>query len=131
MKDETIMQQSRQITEKVVGTSFYEHKDISEFEGENQQAVDVPTLVGTAIIMPEPDNPYDSRALAVIAKLSNGQPHKIGHIGRNSEISYNTVTSPTPAVLKIHGYSLIVPTILLPSQLNGRLQWLSQVRFLE
>ena len=106
LKDETIMQQSRQITEKVVGTSFYEHKDISEFEGENQQAVDVPTLVGTAIIMPEPDNPYDSRALAVIAKLSNGRPHKIGHIGRNSEI-YNTVTSPTPAVLKIHGYSLV------------------------
>ena len=106
LKNETIEQQSQQITEKVVGTSFYEHKDISEFEGETQQAADVPTLVGTAIIMPEPDNPYDSRALAVIAKLSNGQPHKIGHIGRDSEI-YNKLTSPTPAVLKIHGYSLV------------------------
>lgn len=70
LKDETIMQQSRQITEKVVGTSFYEHKDISEFEGETNKRLMYQIFIGTAIIMPEPDNPYDSRALAVIAKLS-------------------------------------------------------------
>ena len=95
-----------QITEKVVGTSFQEHKDIVEFAGENQHTNNVPTKVGEAIIVPEPENPYDSKALAVIAKLSNGQAHKIGYIGRNSEI-YNTVTSPTPALLTISAYSAV------------------------
>ena len=95
-----------QVTEKVVGTSFQEHKDILWFAGEYKHTNNVPTKVGVAVIVPEPENPYDSKALAVIAKLSNGQPHKIGYIGRNSDI-YNTVTSPTQAVLTISAYSAV------------------------
>ena len=55
-----------QVTEKVVGTSFQEHKDILEFAGEYKHTNNVPTKVGVAVIVPEPENPYDSKALAVI-----------------------------------------------------------------
>ena len=50
-----------QVTEKVVGTSFQEHKDILEFAGEYKHTNNVPTKVGVAVIVPEPENPYHLR----------------------------------------------------------------------
>lgn len=103
-KETTKLRKANEITEKVVGTSFYEKKDLEDFDGEIKEKDNVPVLHGAAILMPEPENQYDPNAIAVIAKMTDGTPHKIGHIGRDSEL-YNTVTKPTPAALTIYAYS--------------------------
>ena len=50
-----------QITEKVVGTSFQEHKDILEFTGEYNATSNVPTKVGV-------DNCFSQLCLTYLIK---------------------------------------------------------------
>lgn len=79
-------QPMKTITEKVVGTTFYD-VDPYDIYGKHEEDVGKNTLTTLAILVKEPENPYDPQAISVYVKQhSTGKPAKIGHIGRNSEI---------------------------------------------
>lgn len=95
-------------TEKVVGTSFKEQKHHTDFFNRSETVKNgVTEIIGDAILMPEPDNPYDSYAVMVIAKLKNGKPHHIGYLksAQKGGILQRKITHPQPAVLHITAYS--------------------------
>lgn len=58
-----------------------------------------------ALLVPEPDNPYDPKAVMVLVKALNGKPFKLGYIPKDSSIKL-LITRPTPADLAVFFYSL-------------------------
>lgn len=76
--------------EKVVGTTFrfkeQGEKHYTEFAGVIDKTGDIPTLSGTAILMPEPDNAYDPNAVLVIAKMKDGSAFKLGYLPKGSKL---------------------------------------------
>ena len=80
------------ITEKFVVTTFY-YVNPYDIYVKHEEDVVKNTLTTLAILLKEPENPYDPQAISVYIKQhSTGKPAKIGHIGRNSEI-YNLINS--------------------------------------
>lgn len=80
-------------TEKVVGTSFYK-QDLMDFNLDFTLSLPKTTL--DAVIVPEPENPYDSNAKRVEIK-SPFYPdvrHHIGYLGKDN-VLYNTTKSYT------------------------------------
>lgn len=95
-------------TEKVVGTSFREQKHYTEFFSRSETVENgVTEITGDAILIPEPDNPYDSNAVMVVAKLKNGKPHHVGYLksAQKGGMLQQKITHPQPAVLHITAYS--------------------------
>ncbi|RKW17535.1 MAG: hypothetical protein D8B54_03465 [Catonella sp.] len=91
------------MSEKIVGTTFVEQPDFKYFAGElgHQNGVDVKTC--PALLIPEPDNPYDKSAVAVYTKLINGAAHRIGYLAKHS--SLKPITSTKIGTLYIYHYS--------------------------
>lgn len=58
-----------------------------------------------ALLVPEPRNPYDPKAVMILVKGPNGKPFKIGYIPKESSIKL-LITRPIPADLAIFFYSL-------------------------
>lgn len=106
------------IVEKVVGTTFRTQLSIQSYSGTIDDTSDVPILMGKAVLLPEPDNQYDSHAIAVVGETKTGAIHHIGYLARNSMI-YNRVRAPTIATLRLIAYSAIEPD---PSQHHYGLQ---------
>lgn len=96
------------ITEKVVGTTFQEHKDYSEYFAVSEDVEHGATAITSiALLMPEPDNPYDPNAVMVIGKLKNGQPHPIGYLqsaAKGGQLQLK-IKQPQQASLRIIAYS--------------------------
>lgn len=96
------------ITEKVVGTTFQEHKDYSEYFAISEDVEHGATAITSiALLMPEPDNPYDPNAVMVIGKLKNGQPHPIGYLqsaAKGGQLQLK-IKQPQQASLRIIAYS--------------------------
>lgn len=90
--------------QKVVGTTFHALPPYTEFAGQVDRSTQTPTLVGQALLLPEPKNAYDPHAVAVIAKLKSGKPFKIGYLGKNTPLQAS-ITRPTLAKLAIVAYS--------------------------
>lgn len=91
------------MSEKIVGTTFVDQPDFKYFAGElgHQNGVDVKTC--PALLIPEPDNPYDKSAVAVYTKLINGAAHRIGYLAKHS--SLKPITSTKIGTLDIYHYS--------------------------
>lgn len=94
--------------EKVVGTTFrfaeQGEKHYTEFAGTIDKTGNVPTLSGTAILMPEPNNAYDPNAVLVIAKMKDGSAFKLGYLPKGSQLQ-REIKSNTIAKLNIIAYS--------------------------
>ena len=71
-------------SQKVVGTTFNAPHYYKDFAGQVDPNGETPTLVGEAILMPEPTNQYDPNAVAVIAKMADGSPFKLGYLGKGT-----------------------------------------------
>ena len=95
---------NKQITEKVVGTTFRPYMPIEAYEGTLESDTDVPVLNTTAVLMPEPTNEYDPNAIAVLTKLQTGDTHHIGYLSKSGEL-YRKINEPTLARLTIYAYS--------------------------
>lgn len=95
----------KQITEKVVGTTFRPYMPIDAYEGTLENDTEVPLLTTDAILMPEPTNEYDQNAVAVLTKLKTGDTHHIGYLSKGGEL-YTKIKSPTIARLTIYAYSV-------------------------
>ena len=91
------------MSEKIVGTTFVEQPDFQYFAGElgHQNGIDVKTC--PALLIPEPDNPYDKTAVAVYTKLINGAAHRIGYLAKHSNLK--PITSTKIGTLDIYHYS--------------------------
>lgn len=101
----------KEMQEKVVGTTFHDEnkKPITylDIAGETKQSETNPELdykVGSALLMPDPENKYDSNAVAVIAKLNDGSAYKLGYLAKGSQL-YEETTKPKLAKLLAYGYS--------------------------
>lgn len=96
------------ISEKVVGTTFkfkeFGERNYTEFLGVDSNGTGTPVRTGKAILLPEPTNPYDANAIAVIAAMQNGKSFPLGYLARGSQL-YNSIKSPTLAQLIITAYS--------------------------
>jgi len=96
------------ITEKVVGTTFQEHKDYSEYFAIREDIEHgVTSITSVALLIPEPDNPYDPHAVMVVGKLKNGQPHHVGYLQRSEKGGQlqPRIKKPQQATLRILAYS--------------------------
>lgn len=104
MKEQT----KRTITEKVVGTSFRPQPLFEDFAGtlSTEPGDNAPVKISDALLIPEPNNPYDPHAVMVVAKLANNQPHHLGYLARGSYLQMHT-HKPTKATLKITAYSTV------------------------
>lgn len=96
------------VTETVVGTSFREYKHFTEYFALSEEiengvsAIEIP-----ALLIPEPENPYDPNAVMVVGKLKNGQPHHIGYL-KNAEKGGKLqplIKEPKPATVRLLAYS--------------------------
>lgn len=96
------------LTEKVVGTTFQQHKDFSEYFATNEDVENgVTAITSIALLIPEPDNPYDPYAVMVVGKLKNGQPHQIGYLksaSKGGQLQLK-IKQPQQAILRILAYS--------------------------
>lgn len=99
-----------QIEQKVVGTTFaFEEQrplKIDDFDGTISNFDGTPQLIGSAVLMPQPDNKFDPNAVMVIAKLKDGSTFRIGYLPRGSEL-YESVKKPVLARLIVLGYSVV------------------------
>ena len=91
-------------SQKVVGTTFNETHYYKDFAGQVDSDAGTPTLVGEAILMPEPTNQYDPNAVAVIAKMADGSPFKLGYLGKGTPMQA-AIKAPTMAKLVVIAYS--------------------------
>lgn len=94
---------SHYVIEKVVGTSFREQPSFHEFGGELHDVNNVPIRKMKALLLPEPENPYDPNAIKVVAPLANGSAHHLGYIGKNGEL-YGIIKKPTAVELAVIDY---------------------------
>lgn len=95
------------IEEKVVGTTFaFKEQGMKYYTDFAGTVVDegTPQLTGVAILMPDPTNKYDPHAVAVVAKLKNGKPFRVGYLARGSQL-YESVKENVLARLIILAYS--------------------------
>lgn len=101
-------EQMASITEKVVGTTFREHKHYKEYFALNEDIENgVSAITTIALLIPEPDNAYDPNAVMVVGKLANGQAHQIGYLrsaARGGELQLR-IKQPQQASLRILAYS--------------------------
>lgn len=98
------------MTEKIVGTSFVEQKEFSELVGthipKELSTKGVPELHTVALLVPEPTNPYDATAVAVMVKTQTGDAHRVGYLARTSALK-ESIDGITPKRLIIYGYELV------------------------
>lgn len=96
------------LTEKVVGTTFQEHKAYTEYFAVSEDVDHGATAItSVALLMPEPDNAYDPNAVMVIGKLKNGRPHPIGYLqsaAKGGQLQLK-IKKPQQATLRIIAYS--------------------------
>lgn len=94
--------------EKVVGTTFVEQKSIQDLKGEYREdgTQGVPEFHTQALLVPEPQNPHDATAVAVVIGTKSDEPHRVGYLSRNSELK-SKISGITPMDLVIYGYSTI------------------------
>jgi len=71
---------------EVVGESFYQ-KDLKILAGEHKESGC--RVYGTAVLVPEDDNPHDNKAVAVYVKTAENQPgRQVGHLSRRDARSF-------------------------------------------
>jgi len=71
---------------EVVGESFYQ-KDLKILAGEHKEGGC--RVYGTAVLVPEDDNPHDNKAVAVYVKTAENQPgRQVGHLSRRDARSF-------------------------------------------
>lgn len=99
-----------QVNEKVVGTTFVDQKPVEELTGtlikKEETPSGVPEFHTTAVLVPEPTNPYDPGAVAVYVETKDGMAHRVGYVAKTSEIK-SKITRPTSLKLTIVGYSMV------------------------
>lgn len=94
--------------EKVVGTSFVRQIPFEELNGtktpkeETERGIE--QFHTEAYLQPEPTNPYDSKAVAVMVVDKNGQAHRVGYLGKRSELK-KRVKGNERYSMTIHKYS--------------------------
>jgi len=70
----------------VVGESFYQ-KDLKVLAGEHKDSGC--RVYGTAVLVPEDDNPHDNKAVAVYVKTAENQPgRQVGYLSRQDARSF-------------------------------------------
>lgn len=98
------------MTEKVVGTTYVTQKPVSELVGrlitKEQSEHGLPEFETTALLVPEPENPYDATAVAVYIECQNGQAHRVGYLSKESPRK-KQMTGIAKTTLRIIGYSEI------------------------
>jgi len=71
---------------EVVGESYYQ-SDLRVLAGEHDDKGC--RVYGTAVLMPENDNPHDDKAIAVYVKVAENEPgRKVGHLSRHDARSF-------------------------------------------
>lgn len=94
---------------KVAGTSFHplpegQYVKVKQtYEFENVPCADV-----DAILMPEPENPYDPDAVKVLIPLESGAPFCIGYVPKDHPIKLR-IKAPYQAVIMIKNFALNNP----------------------
>lgn len=91
---------------KVAGTTFHKIPSIgiaiaAEFMDKN-----VPCANTEAILQPEPENPYDKKAVKVIVPLKDGQAFQIGYLPKEEPIK-RQITAIKKAKLLIRDYGQV------------------------
>lgn len=91
---------------KVVGSTFHPlpHGDYVKVYGDEFVHHGVPAILTRAVLIPEPDNPYDSEAVKVMIELRSGKSFHIGYIGKDSPIK-NQITDMTVGFVRVADYS--------------------------
>lgn len=94
-------------TEKVVGITFREQPDFDDYNALKTYDVDgIPALSVSAVLVPEPTNPYDAGAIAVLAGLKNGKAAHIGYLSKQGQL-YHQVDRPTLCQLEVINYEVV------------------------
>lgn len=98
------------ISEKVVGISHRQQRPALDYDGPVQEHNGLNIVKSQAILIPEPDNPYDSKAVKVIGKLKDGSAHHIGYVPKDTVLQ-SRITKPTIVTLEISDFiSIGYPT---------------------
>lgn len=96
--------------EKVVGTTFVDQKPINELVGtlipKESGSRGVPEFHTQALLVPEPTNPHDPTAVAVVIRTNTGAAHRVGYLARTSPLK-EQISGVSLVNLIIYGYSEI------------------------
>lgn len=91
---------------KVVGSTFHPlpedkrikvHGSVFDLDGN-------PAILTRALLIPEPDNKYDSDAVKVVLELTNGEPFHIGYVGKEDPLK-TQIESVRPCLIRVIDYT--------------------------
>ena len=96
---------------KIAGTTFHplpegmyvKVKQTFSFE-------DVPCARVQAVLLPEPENPYDPEAVKVLIPLENGEAFHIGYLPKAEPLK-TRISGPTPAWVTVKNYARKNPSL--------------------
>lgn len=97
-------------TEKVLGTTKRQQEPWDNLVGEvipkERAGRGVAEFKTQAILVPEPTNPFDATAVAVLVSKKDGTVHHVGYIAKDSPLK-EQVTKATLVALTIYDYDMI------------------------
>jgi len=98
----------------VVGESFYQ-KNLKVLVGEHEDKGC--RVYGTAVLVPEDDNPHDNKAVAVHVKTAENQPgRQVGHLSRQDARSFRRRLGRK----KLTGKSTLCDAVIVGGRVNKK-----------
>lgn len=92
---------------KVAGTTFHPLPVGTGIAVSAKQTIEnVPCAVAQALLIPEPTNPYDSEAVQVVVKLTDGKAFVIGYLPAKEPLK-TSIKTMTIATLLIKDYGQV------------------------
>lgn len=110
-KDVSNEEGEENMKQNVVGITFREQKPLDAYKGEtgsfNYNGFTVHYVKTNCLLMPEPGNPYDSNAVAVLGELKDGSAHHIGYVGKDTPLykKMNETKQPTVGIVTYNSFS--------------------------
>lgn len=96
---------------KIAGTTFHPLPDGMYVKiDESYMVEDIPCAKTQAVLMPEPQNPYDPEAVMVLVPLENGEAFHIGYLPKMEPLK-KRITGPTPARVLIQNFTQKNPAL--------------------
>lgn len=90
---------------KVAGTTFHPlPKDQYLRIRQSYEFENTPCADADAVLVPEPENPYDHEAVKVLVPLDNGEAFHIGYLPKDSELK-RMVKSPLQATIMVKNFA--------------------------
>ena len=96
---------------KVAGTTFHPLPEGGYVKVEQKfQSGDVPCAIAKAVLIPEPENPYDPGAVKVLVPLEDGSAFHIGYLPKAEPLKAQ-IKAPVPARVKIFNHTANNPAL--------------------